>query len=78
MAAVLHLITVLLLALLPLVVPALGSVYAGAMVVIAGLLLWEHWIVRPDDLSRVNQAFFNANATIGMILLVAIAVDLWA
>ena len=78
LAAVLHLITVLLLALLPLVVPALGSVYAGAMVVIAGLLLWEHWIVRPDDLSRVNQAFFNANATIGMILLVAIAVDLWA
>ncbi|MFM7183485.1 MAG: hypothetical protein ACKO4Z_01760 [Planctomycetota bacterium] len=35
-------------------------------------------VVHPDDLSRVNQAFFSANALIGMILLAAVAVDLWA
>jgi hypothetical protein len=33
--------------------------------------------VRPDDLSRVNQAFFSANAAIGLILLAAITIDLW-
>jgi hypothetical protein len=32
--------------------------------------------VRPADLSRVNQAFFTANAAIGVVLLAAIAADL--
>jgi hypothetical protein len=44
---------------------------------IVGLLVWEHALVRPDDLSRVNQAFFTANAAIGLVLLAAIAADLW-
>ena len=43
----------------------------------AGLLVWEHALVKPDDLSRVNQAFFTANAAIGLVLLAAIAADLW-
>jgi 4-hydroxybenzoate polyprenyltransferase len=34
-------------------------------------------MVRPDDLSRVNEAFFNVNAIIGLVLLAAIAADLW-
>jgi len=33
--------------------------------------------VRPDDLSRVDRAFFTANAAIGLVLLAAIAADLW-
>jgi hypothetical protein len=33
--------------------------------------------VRADDLSRVNEAFFTANAVIGLVLLAAIAADLW-
>jgi 4-hydroxybenzoate polyprenyltransferase len=65
------------LALLPLVVPQLGPIYWLALVAIAALLLWEHSIVRPDDLSRVNEAFFNVNAIIGVVLLAAIAADLW-
>jgi 4-hydroxybenzoate polyprenyltransferase len=58
-------------------VPALGPVYWVAWAAIAGLLVWEHALVRPDDLSRVNQAFFTANAAIGLVLLVSIAVHLW-
>ncbi len=72
-----HLVTMLLLAALPLVVPELGGIYWIAYAVIAALLVWEHSLVRPDDLSRVNQAFFSANAAIGLILLAAIAADLW-
>jgi len=72
----LHALSVVLLALLPRVVPELGAVYWGALVAIGGLLVWEHSVVRPDDLSRVNQAFFTANAVIGLVLLVAIAADL--
>jgi 4-hydroxybenzoate polyprenyltransferase len=73
----LHAATLLVLAALPATVPALGPVYWVAWAAIAGLLVWEHALVRPDDLSRVNQAFFTANAAIGLVLLVAIAVDLW-
>jgi 4-hydroxybenzoate polyprenyltransferase len=73
----LHAATLLVLAALPATVPALGPVYWVAWAAIAGLLVWDHALVRPDDLSRVNQAFFTANAAIGLVLLVAIAVDLW-
>jgi len=71
----LHAVTLAILAALPLVVPQLGAVYWGTLVAIAALLVWEHSLVRPDDLSRVNQAFFTANAAIGVLLLVAIAID---
>ena len=77
LAAILHGLTLLLLALLPLVVPQLGTIYWLALAAITALLIWEHSIVRPDDLSRVNEAFFNANALIGVVLLAAIAADLW-
>ena len=77
LAAVLHLGAVVTLALLPLFVPQLGLVYWGALAAIAGLLLWEHSIVSPDDLSRVDQAFFTANAAVGLVLLAAIAADVF-
>ena len=77
LAAVLHAVMLAVLATLPLVVPQLGGIYWLSLAMIAGLLAWEHSIVRPDDLSRVNEAFFNANAVIGLVLLAAIAADLW-
>jgi 4-hydroxybenzoate polyprenyltransferase len=77
LAAWLHGLTLLLLSLLPMAVPQLGWIYWLALAAITALLIWEHSIVRPDDLSRVNEAFFNANAAIGVVLLVAIAADLW-
>jgi 4-hydroxybenzoate polyprenyltransferase len=77
LAAFLHAVTLLVLAALPLAVPDLGVIYWLALAAIAALLVWEHAIVRPDDLSRVNDAFFTANAAIGLVLLVAITLDLW-
>jgi 4-hydroxybenzoate polyprenyltransferase len=73
----LHTGTMLALAALPLAVPELGGIYWFAVAAVAALLVWEHSLVRPDDLSRVNQAFFSANALIGLILLGAIGADLW-
>jgi len=77
LSGALHAATLVLLAALPWAVPELGWIYGIAVVAIAGLLVWEHALVRPDDLSRVNDAFFTANAVIGLVLLAAIAVDLW-
>jgi 4-hydroxybenzoate polyprenyltransferase len=58
-------------------VAELGTIYWIALAAIAALLVWEHALVRPADLSRVNDAFFTANAVIGVVLLAAIAADLW-
>jgi 4-hydroxybenzoate polyprenyltransferase len=40
------------------------------------LLAWQHWVVRPDDLSRLNAAFFSANAALSAWLFAAAAVDI--
>jgi 4-hydroxybenzoate polyprenyltransferase len=42
----------------------------------AGAFAYEHAIVRPDDLSRVNRAFFTANGFVGIALFVFALVDL--
>ena len=76
-AAVMHGLTMLLLAALPWAIPALGMIYWAALGAIAVLLVWEHSLVRPDDLSRVNAAFFTANAIIGGVLLAAVGADVW-
>ncbi len=76
MAAFCHLVTVVLLLLLPLVYPYLGRIYLTGVAAIAVLLIYEHRLVRPDDLTRVNQAFFQVNAVVSVGLLVIGAVDL--
>ena len=55
----------------------LGSVFFGGMVAISGLLLYQHWLVRPDDLRRVNIAFFNVNAIVSFGILIFGCLDLW-
>lgn len=75
-AAFCHLAMVVLLLTLPLVYPFLGRIYLTGIVAIAGLLFYEHRIIRPDDLSRVNQAFFHVNAVVSIGLLVIGAIDL--
>jgi 4-hydroxybenzoate polyprenyltransferase len=42
--------------------------YRVATAVIAGLLVLEHALVSPDDLSRLNVAFFNVNSLISLTL----------
>jgi len=47
-------------------------------VIAVGLLLaYEHWLVRPDDLTRINVAFFNVNALISLGLFVVGLLDIW-
>ncbi|MCM2375003.1 UbiA-like polyprenyltransferase [Aporhodopirellula aestuarii] len=53
----------------------LGWVFAVAVGLTAVLVLVQHWLVRPDDLSRVNAAFFQTNAVISLVLLVAGVAD---
>jgi 4-hydroxybenzoate polyprenyltransferase len=41
------------------------------------LLVYEHSLVRPDDLTRVNRAFFHVNALVSVGLLVVGGLDLF-
>jgi 4-hydroxybenzoate polyprenyltransferase len=56
--------------------PTLGWIYLGGIACVAGLLAYEHWLVRPDDLTRVNQAFFHVNSVISVGLLATIVLQL--
>ncbi|MEZ5944260.1 MAG: UbiA-like polyprenyltransferase [Planctomycetaceae bacterium] len=58
-------------------VAGLGWIFLAGVMAVCFLLLYEHWLVRPDDLSRVNKAFFNVNALISLGLLVTGALDIW-
>ncbi|WP_328506346.1 menaquinone biosynthesis prenyltransferase MqnP [Streptomyces sp. NBC_00391] len=46
------------------------------LAVVAGAFLYEHSIVRPHDLSRLNRAFFSVNGFIGIALFVCALLDL--
>jgi len=52
-------------------VESLGPLYWAGLVVVAGLAAYEHGLVRPDDLSRMNAAFFNMNSYIAITMLLA-------
>ena len=53
-----------------------GWAYFGAATLAGLLLLWQHRLVRPDDLSRVDMAFFTLNGWVGFGLFVGTVVDL--
>lgn len=76
-SAGLHAVLLILLAFLPRIYPpGLGAGFwigwAGCVLLIA----YQHWVVRPGDLSRLNAAFFTANGALSVWLFAATAVDI--
>lgn len=53
----------------------LGWISLAGSAMVAGLLYYEHRLVRPNDLSKVNAAFFTVNGYISILLLIAIGLD---
>ena len=56
--------------------PHLGAVYFAGLAGIGALLVYEHRLVRPDDLTRVNRAFFHVNGVISLGLFALVLVQL--
>jgi 4-hydroxybenzoate polyprenyltransferase len=54
---------------------ALGPVAWVGLAVVAGLLVYEHAIVSPTDLRRMNAAFFTLNGVIAVVFFLAFAGD---
>jgi 4-hydroxybenzoate polyprenyltransferase len=63
----LHGAMIALLLLLPLGLP-LGWLYYAGIAVISVLIAYEHQLVKPDDLSRLDAAFFNMNGYISVTI----------
>ena len=70
-----HFLTVVCLAMVGLTA-AMGFVYWIGFVVVAAVLAWEHRIVTPNDLSRINRAFFDLNAYVSLGYFLATLVDI--
>ncbi len=54
----------------------MGAVYLAAVILIGSLLVLEHRLVRPDDLQRIQLAFFNINSLIAIVLFAGILIDI--
>ncbi len=54
-----------------------GPVYYGGVLGTGALLAYEHRLVRSDDLSRVNRAFFTVNGYISIFLFLTTLTDLY-
>jgi len=75
-AAACHAMMFLALLLLPQLYSEFGLIYYGGIAAIGLLLVIEHRLVEPGDLSRVNQAFFHANAIVSVTLFAVGSLDL--
>ena len=53
----------------------LGIFYFIGVVIVAGLLIYEHSLVNKDDLSKINIAFFNVNGIISIGLMAFVIID---
>jgi 4-hydroxybenzoate polyprenyltransferase len=73
-ARVLHVGTVLLLALVGLATAG-GALYALGVAVVAILLAYEHSLVKPDDLSKLDAAFFTMNGIISISFFVCVLLE---
>ena len=59
------------------VMMGLGFLYWTGVAIVAGLLVYEHSLVSPGDLSRLDVAFFNINGYIAVILFAAVLAGYW-
>ena len=72
-ARVAHVAALLFLGSVALVEPLHGSYFAG-LGVVAALFVYEHSLVKPGDLSKLDAAFFTVNGWVGVLYLVTVVI----
>lgn len=71
----LHLLSVGCFVLLGLLVAEFGTLYFAGVALIAAMLLYEQSLVRADDFSRIDAAFFNVNGAISLVFLAIVLAE---
>jgi 4-hydroxybenzoate polyprenyltransferase len=54
----------------------LGLLYLIGVSIVVAILIYEHAIVKPNDLSRVNLAFFTLNGMVSLALMTLSVADM--
>ena len=71
----LHLLSALLFAALGVMLPVLGIAYFAGVAVIAVMLVYEQSLVKPNDFSRIDAAFFNVNGAISVLFFLVVLAE---
>jgi len=71
----LHLVTFLSLVILGIRHPDMGILYMGGLVILSAFLLYEHALIKPTDLSKINRAFFTVNGYISILFFLTVLAD---
>lgn len=74
-SSMLHVVAVILLFIIPLLAE-LGLFYYIGVGIVVLIFIYEHAIVKPNDLSRVNLAFFTLNGMISLVLMALSIADI--
>ncbi len=53
----------------------LGAIYLIGLLGIAAFLVYEHKLIKPDDLSKINKAFFTTNGYISILFFIIVLLD---
>ncbi|MEJ5338168.1 MAG: UbiA-like polyprenyltransferase [Aquificaceae bacterium] len=70
-----HALTFLFLLVLMFRVDFLGVLYLLGLLAVAGFLYYEHYLIKPNDLSKINKAFFTVNGYISLVFFVVVLLD---
>ena len=73
-SSALHVVTVMALAFLGMTA-GLGLIYWLGMAVVTAILIYEHSLLTPTDLSKLDAAFFNMNGILSIFTLIVILAD---
>jgi 4-hydroxybenzoate polyprenyltransferase len=55
----------------------MGIPFWTGLALVVGILVWEGWILRKGDLSKIDLAFFSLNGYVSILFAVATVIDLW-
>ncbi len=74
-ARMLHLLTFIFLLLVGFLHPKMGVIYFVGLLLLAVFLYYEHRLVKPNDLSKVNKAFFTVNGWVSVLYFLIVLLD---
>jgi 4-hydroxybenzoate polyprenyltransferase len=55
----------------------LGKIYFAALLLVLGALVYEHRAAARLDIAGINKAFFQSNAFVSVVFVVAVAADVF-
>ena len=74
-ARLFHVLTFLFMLSLFFMVDFLGVLYITGLLAIAGFLYYEHSLIKPEDLSKINKAFFTVNGYVSVVFFIVVLLD---